>query len=954
MRLQLHRGFTFADAAALVPYTAALGVSHVYASPFLMARPGSTHGYDITDHNHLNPELGDAASFAALTDALHAHGMGLILDFVPNHMGVGGADNPWWLDVLEWGQASPYARFFDIDWDPAEPSLKGKVLLPFLGDHYGRVLEHGELKPHFDDARGSLSVRYYEHVFPIAVRDYAIVLRAARDRLNGPAEGLSALIGDFAGLRASRRSVAAQAMVLRRSEELKARLARLAGERLEVRAAISAALDHYAGRPGDPASFRPLHRLLERQAYRIAYWRVATAEINYRRFFDINDLAGLRMEVPELFEVSHRLVFRLIAEGKIQGLRLDHTDGLYDPEAYCRQLQERAAYLLIQGDGSAVPPNAGTGPATRRQPLYVLIEKILARHERLREDWAVDGTTGYEFMNLVAGLFVDPGAEQAMTATYHRFIGREVDFEELAVEAKRQMVETNLASELTVLAADLHHLAGQSWRTRDFTLTGIRDALIDIVCQFPVYRTYIAGRGVAEEDRRDLDWALARARKAAAPSDTSVHTFIHSVLTTDLRRASGQGYRRAEILRIAMKFQQFTGPVMAKSIEDTTFYRYHRLTSLNEVGGEPTRFGVSPAAFHHISLERQRRFPYTMLATATHDHKRGEDTRARISALTEMPVEWRRQVQRWAQLNRSKKREVDGQQGPGRNDEYLFYQTLIGTWPLDIDDPHDARLRDLADRLVQYMTKAMREAKRLTSWTEPNVHYEAAVEAFVRAVLNPARSRAFLRDVLRFVQKPMLIGAVNGLAQTLLKLTVPGMPDIYQGTEFWDLSLVDPDNRRPVDFAARRASLDADVGDSLSTLLPHWRDGRVKQYLIARTLAERQRSPALFDEGDYVSLDSEGAQSERVVAFTRSLGDETIVVVVPRLVGPLMGGASTPLPPADAWGSTAVALPSGDPGTAYRDVLRGAVHSAAATLRLDTLLADFPVALLRRETVPGA
>ncbi len=958
-RLQLNSDFTFDDAAALVPYLADLGISHVYASPFLMARAGSKHGYDITDHNRFNPEIGDAQSFDRLVGALHKHGMGLILDFIPNHMGVGGSDNPWWLDVLEWGQASPFAEFFDIDWAPAEPTLKGKVLLPFLGGHYGSVLERGELKLHFDEARGAFNVRYWEHVFPIAVRDYPAILRRTRDRLEQPSGALNTLISEFAAIRPVRRSVRQQAMLHQRADALKGRLAGLFAERPQFQAALREEIEHFNGRPGDRSSFLPLHQLLERQAYRVAYWRVATAEINYRRFFDINDLAGLRMERDDLFEVSHQLLFRLIGEGKIQGVRLDHIDGLFDPELYCRKLQDRAAYLQMQGDNAAVmPSSSGTVTLKERGHLfYLLVEKILARHEHLPEHWPIDGTTGYEFMNLVNGLFVDPAGERALTLTYHRFIGRRPDFEELAVEAKRQMVETNLASEFNVLASDLHQLARRSWSTRDFTLPGIQEALLAIVSNFPVYRTYASQRGFSEEDRRNLEWALSRARRGffSGTVDTSVLNFIYQVLSTDIARARGSGYRKADVLRTAMKFQQFTGPVMAKSIEDTAFYRYVRLLSLNEVGGEPTRFGISPSAFHRLNQDRLKRHPLTMLATATHDHKRGEDTRARISALSEIGMEWRRRVQRWSQLNR-RRRQSEGPFGPGRNDEYMLYQAMLGAWPAGEDDDPSETLAGFADRMVAFMIKATREAKRHTFWTRPNAEYELAVEHFVRTILDPQRSAAFLADFARFEARIAPIGALNGLAQCLLKLTVPGVPDIYQGTEMWDLSLVDPDNRRRVDFPHRKDTL-ADMADALdptrlTALIETWRDGRIKQYVIARTLWVRSRWPSLFASGEYIPLEIAGERADKALAFMRREGGTMLVVVVPRLVADLLDGVDRPLPPEDRWADTTVALPPSGDASILRDVFTGRQWPTAEPLRLEDLLQRFPVAALFAAEVP--
>ncbi len=623
-RLQFNAEFGFEAARRIVPYLAALGISHLYASPLTMARPGSSHGYDVIDFNRLNPELGDEAAFEALVARLHAHGMGLILDFVPNHMGV-GTDNPWWLDVLEWGQESPFASFFDIDWEASARGVRDKLLLPVLGDQYGLVLEAGELQLGFDAGAGSFAVRYYDNAFPIGLRQYPGLLQSAADRLGSAGGALTELAWRFGALEAGGSSRARRGARRAEAAALKAELAALVSE-AGVRATVEAAAARINGSPGQPQSFRALHRLLEEQAYRLAYWRVASSEINYRRFFDINELAGLRMERSEVFEATHKLLLRLIAAGLVQGVRLDHIDGLYDPKGYCERLLARVAEVLPRADGA--PPPALDAKAGR--PIYLVVEKILARHEYLREDLPVAGTTGYEFIGLVGGLFVDPGAERQLTAIYHRFIDAEPDFGEVVIAAKRQVLRYALNSELHVLAHELHRLAQQSWRTRDFTLTGLREALSDIIACFPVYRTYITAAGGRAEDRRDLDWAISQARKASNLVDLSVFDFLHAALSTELA-TSGQ-YRRRDVIATAMHFQQLTGPVMAKSVEDTAFYRYLRLVSLNEVGGEPQHFGTSPAAFHTLVQQTLRFHPLTMLASATHDHKRGEDVRARLNA----------------------------------------------------------------------------------------------------------------------------------------------------------------------------------------------------------------------------------------------------------------------------------------------------------------------------------
>jgi (1->4)-alpha-D-glucan 1-alpha-D-glucosylmutase len=935
-RLQFHAGFGFADAKAIVPYLAALGISHLYASPITMARPGSLHGYDVIDFNRLNPELGDDAAFDALVSELHTHGMGLLVDFVPNHMGV-GSDNPWWLDVLEWGPLSPYATFFDIDWEASARGVRGKMTLPVLGDQYGKVLEAGDLKLQLDAAEGIFCVAYYDERFPIAVRKYPQLLHSAAGLLDREGARLFELADRFGALSAE--DVSAEQWLVRRQEAfaLKSALAETAGD-AQVRAALDAAVAALNGTPGLPETFEPLHLLLEDQAYRLAYWRVASSEINYRRFFDINQLAGLRMERGETFEATHRLLLRLIAEGKVRSVRLDHIDGMYDPRGYCQRLLSRVRDVLAEGpDGNAPDPDPRAG-----QPIYLLVEKILAWHENLRDDLPVAGTTGYEFMNLVNGLFVDPAAERILNATYHRFIDQEPEFDQIVLAAKQQILRYSLNSELHVLSHEFHRLAQESWTTRDFTLTGLREALTDIITRFPVYRTYITEEGAQQQDRRDLDWAVSKARQETALVDHTVFEFLHAALSTDL--VGTRGYERADVIATAMHFQQLTGPVMAKSLEDTAFYRYHRLVSLNEVGGDPGHFGVTPSAFHHLMHQQQQRLPASMLTTATHDHKRGEDVRARINVLSEFALEWGRRVRRWGRLNRSRIKEAaDGRPVPGRNDQYLLYQTLLGSWPLGLTPDDAAGLADYAERIAAYIVKASREAKQRTSWTAPDTDYENDLDRFVRRILDPHDGRAFLADFLPFQAQIALVGALNGLAQTLLKLTAPGVPDTYQGCELWDLSLVDPDNRRPVDFGLRSAML-AQNADPAELLLS-WQDGRVKQHVVARTLALRRAAPALF-AGQYTPLETSGLHAERLVAFARSAEDAMLIVIVPRLAVPLLEGAELPMPPAAAWGDTGVALPQVS-GDRLHNVLTGeTIAGRPESLRVSDVLAGLPVALL--------
>jgi (1->4)-alpha-D-glucan 1-alpha-D-glucosylmutase len=902
-RLQFNRGFTFRDAICLVPYLARLGVSHIYASPIMEARPGSTHGYDIVDHNRLNPEIGNDGDFCALVDTLHRHGMGLILDFVPNHMGVGGRDNAWWLDVLEWGRESPFAEYFDINWDAPRPDLNGRVLLPVLGEQYGVVLENGGIELRFDPAEGSFSAWYFEHRFPISPRTYPVVLA-------GGGAALAEFADHFRALRRGSRKAARA-----RAAELKQRLAERAQE-AEIAQAVAAALERFTRRKGDAAGFRRLHRLLEAQAYRIAYWRVAAEEINYRRFFNINELAGLRMELPRVFEETHRLVGELIRRGDVEGLRIDHIDGLHDPLDYCERLQREFG------------------------PHYLLVEKILAPYEHL-PDWPIAGTTGYDFINQVLGLFVDPAGERAMTLLYRRIADRGASFDEVLYASKKRIMQVNLASEMNVLAREFHSLSMQDWETRDFTLNGMLAALEEVVAGFPVYRTYVSSRGASAEDRRYIEWALAQAKKRWRVGDTSIFDFIHGVLT-GLSEGPELHLPPDAALQVAMHFQQVTGPVMAKACEDTAFYRHIRLLALNEVGGDPRRFGISLAAFHHLTQDRARAWPRAMVTTATHDTKRGEDARMRLALLSDLPREWGRQLARWRRLNRSRRTNVDDEVVPDRNVEYLFYQALLGAWPLDLAPDNPMGMQALAERLDAFMIKAVREAKEQSGWSNPNTAYEAGVRRFVRGVLDVSRTNLFLGEFYGFVSSLARPGAISSISQLVLKLTVPGVPDIYQGGELWDFSLVDPDNRRPVDWQARRRLLDEVATASGADLGGDWCDGREKLFVISKLLACRRSHPELFMEGDYLSLEAEGSRSHHICAFIRSWGDRALAVIVPRLVYRLYREGAID------WGATRLTLPPG----CWRDVFTGDKIEGSVAVPVSRLLADFPAAALAREGPP--
>jgi len=951
-RLQLDRDFGFAAATAIVPYLAALGVSHLYCSPYLRARPGSRHGYDIIDHSALNPEIGGTADYERFCRALAEHGLGHILDMVPNHMGVMGADNAWWMDVLEHGEASVYAEFFDIDWHPLDPALAGKVLLPVLGGHYGDALESGELALAWEPDAGAFAVRYHEHRFPVDPREYPRLLERVA-RLAVPGALPSAAGADFESLAAAfghlpaRTDAGAAARAERRrdGEVHKGRLARLAREHPGLAEAIARAVHQVNGIPREPASFAALHELLEAQAYRLAYWRVAGDEVNYRRFFDVNDLAALRMENEAVFEATHRFVLELAAAGKVQGLRIDHPDGLYDPARYFRRLQERYASL-------AGVDLAGDDP--RPRPLYVVAEKIVAPHERLPETWTVHGTTGYRFANLVHGLFVDAGARGRVDRAWRAFVRDEaVAFEAAAYAGKRAIMRSALAGELTVLARRLLGLARADRHTRDFTLTALQEALAEVVAWFPVYRTYVVARP-GPQDRRYIEWAIGRARRHARAIEASVFDFLKSVLLVAPRAGAADALRE-EARAFALRFQQFTAPVAAKGIEDTALYVCNRLVSLNEVGGHPDDFGTTVPAFHAASADRAAKWPHTMLATSTHDSKRSEDVRARIGVISELPAPWRLAVRRWSRINRSKKRTVEGEPAPSRNDEYLLYQTLLGSFPVPAPAP-DA-LAAYCARIEAYMLKAVREAKVHTSWINPNEAYEAAVAAFVRALLGKADANLFLDDFRAQLAPFAWYGALNSLATTLVKLTSPGVPDLYQGNELIELSLVDPDNRRPVDYALRRARLAElaalaaapaeTLAEQAAALCAQALDGRAKLWITARALALRRARPALFAHGDYHPIGIDGARAGNAVAYARRAGASGIVVVAGRLFASLGLAPGTPPVGASAWGDTAADLGFLPAGTPLASALTGeTLRCEAGRLPLARALARFPGALL--------
>ncbi|WP_162560268.1 malto-oligosyltrehalose synthase [Methylotetracoccus oryzae] len=960
-RLQFNRDFTFRQAAELLPYLSEIGISHCYASPYLKARPGSRHGYDIVDHGAVNPEIGSPEEFEHFLSELDRFGIGQIIDLVPNHMGVMGSDNRWWMDVLENGPASDFANFFDIEWSPISENLRGKVLLPALGLPYGIALEAGEIQLTFDGETGHFDFLYGEHRFPVDPREYPVILGYRLDQLEAavgvehrPLIELQSLITAFGHLPArSELSPGAREERHRDKEVHKGHLAALCRASPDIAQFIGRDLELFNGIPGVPASFELMHELLERQAYRLAYWRVAADDINYRRFFDINDLAGLCTEHGAVFDATHRFVLNLIAGGKVSGLRIDHPDGLYDPQGYLETLQHRIAEL------AGAPEAAGQGAEGAEASIprfFVVAEKILACDEPLPATWPVHGTTGYDFLRQLNELFICPGGEAAFSDLWAVFADGETNFDQLVYRSKRMILRVALSSELTVLANQLSRIAEADRTTRDFTLNSLRDALREIISCFPVYRSYVRDRDIAASDIAAIERAVAGAKRCSRADDISVFDFIRDVLLTRQAEGKPEAYQTATVA-FAMSFQQLTGPVMAKGVEDTAFYRYHRFVSLNEVGGDPRRFGCTVADFHRANQSRAEHWPHSLLATSTHDTKRSEDVRARLNVLSELGDEWRDRVNGWRELNRPLHRLIAQDPAPHPSDEYLIYQTLVGTWPLggvQVD-----KLQDYRGRVDAYLLKAMREAKRFTSWLNPNDDYEEATLGFLGSLLCGAEADAFRRDFESFVAGLVRPGLFNSLSQLLLKLTVPGVPDIYQGQELWDFSLVDPDNRRSVDYALRQQLLDEQrswdtlspdaLGPRLTQMQDLMEDGRIKLYVTRRALRLRLSDPELFKHADYQPVFVEGQRSHHVCAFSRTYQQRMIWVAVPRWTRSLLGRGGTLNDP-EIWSDTFIPWPRSALGV-FRDVFTGRRFGIRIAGRVPAakIFAAFPVALWIQE-----
>lgn len=947
-RLQFNYQFTFQDALTAIDYFHALGISDLYVSPITRAHARSLHGYDVIDYNTLNPELGTEDDFKQLIAALKAKGMGLILDFVPNHMWIADPLNHWWNDVLENGPSSIYSHYFNIVWNPPKAELKNKVLLPVLDRQYGQVIEEGELQVGYAD--GAFFVDFKDRHFPLDPQTWLIFLHPIAQRLEAiqgeshPATlELESILTALENLPKTTETESDKCKVRHRETEIiKQRFNKCVKNSPVLAEVIQKELVNLNGQKGDPRSFDRLENLLSAQCYRLSYWRVTNDEINYHRFFDINELVSMRVEAQDVFTAMHQLLFKYIAEQWITGLRIDHVDGLLEPENYLKQLQQQIISLL------------GEKSATNQHPFYIIVEKILIGPETLPLTWPVFGTTGYDFLNLVNGLFVKPESRQVIHRLYRDFIGHHEEMASVMYACKKLILLVSMSSELHILARHLEEICEQHRWSRDFTLEGLRAALRDVIACFPVYRSYIRAQEnqVSEEDRHTIEQAIVSAKRANPASDASIFDFIqHVLLLQDPSELTKEqiDHRR----HFVMRFQQLTGPVTAKGVEDTAFYRVYPLASLNEVGMDPTSFGVHVDYFHRQNLERLKKSPHTLLATFTHDTKRSEDVRARLNVLSENPQSWHDALHRWSELNQCHKVLIDKYEVPDRNEEYLLYQTLIGTWPFYSMDA--AAHLQYVERIEKYMTKALKESKIHTSWINPNEAYENGVSTFIKRLLTFSSDNSFIKDLSAYVSPIAKAGIYNSLSQLVLKVTVPGIPDFYQGSELWSLTLVDPDNRQRVDYEKRTQFLrelqnhpERELEGLVDHLLDNPEDGRIKLYLTQRLLNCRQRCLDLFSKGDYVALHINGPRADNVVAFSRQYQEEQIIVVVGRFYTQVIDIARHK-PVKEAWKDTYLCFTEPLTGH-YQDVFTGLkIHADAwSSCELSFLLHTLPLLVLEK------
>jgi len=942
-RLQFNKDFTFQDASKIVDYLADLGITHIYASPIFGSRRGSTHGYDVTDPTRLNPELGTEADFTAFLEKLRERSLGLLLDIVPNHMSA-SSENSWWMDVLENGPDSAYASYFDIDWHPPSRMLEGKVLLPVLGRPFGEALEHQELMLILME--GKFFVQYFESLFPLAPSTYHLVLKRRLNELRTALGEDAPAYQEYSGIVAAAATLAEAAGQSRNAagekrlqfESLRQRLRQLLSSDARINDFVQQNLRGMDGNPKEPSTFTSLESLLAQQHYVLAYWQNVNEEINYRRFFTINDLVGMRMQDPLVFEATHALVLRMIEQKALAGLRIDHIDGLRDPLGYLQQLSERVGSDTRSTEPASVP---------------VFVEKILARNEPLPSSWPVAGTTGYDFANALNSFFVDPQGTKQVEQTYSQFLGRDLIYDDILYQKKKLVMSTLLGIEMRALGHQIQVLARDDRYAREIPRIELNQALVETTAHLSIYRTYVRNLEVARQDEERIKQALNDAQAKSLPVSPRSFEFLRDVLLLRNQPHLLPGQREAR-LAFLMRWQQFTGPIMAKAFEDTLLYVYNPLISLNEVGGDPRPLTAPSANFPSFVIKRLRDWPNALNATTTHDTKRSEDIRARISVLSEMPAEWRTHLDRWSKLNATHRKSIDGQPVPDRNEEIFLYQTLLGAWPLAGTDSSS-----LTERLQAYTVKATREAMVHTRWSRPNLRHEQALQRFVASILKPGSTNGFLRAFTPFQEQIAYYGMLNGLTQTLLKVISPGIPDFYQGSELWDLRLVDPDNRQPVDFITRNAMLsilretDEAAATRLAELVRNWRDGRIKLYLIWKALRFRARNAALFANGQFLIVDIYGKRQKHVALFSRRYKKDWVLIVVPRW----LARGRYPAKPGKVggfWGNTEVRLPAAAPAS-WSNVLTGEIVEARTAggrriLRTDKLLGAFPVAMLSGTT----
>ncbi|MEW6496159.1 MAG: malto-oligosyltrehalose synthase [Cyanobacteriota bacterium] len=919
-RIQFQSEFKFEAAKNIIGYLSELGISDLYASPIFKARAGSTHGYDVVDPTQLNPELGKPEDFEALISEIKNHDMGWVQDIVPNHMAY-DSQNLWLMDILENGTNSEASEYFDIDWEHPYEDFKGRVLAPMLGNFYGECLENGEIQLNYDDS--GLSVNYYSLRLPVRIESYALFLTQNLGQLG---RELGRRHPDFIkllGLLYLIKNLPSDPKGKERYDHVafvKGLLWDLYTGNHEVKDFIDNNVKFFNGEQGNPDSFTPLNNLLNEQFYRLSFWKVGAEEINYRRFFTVNELISVKVQELKVFHKTHNFISQLVEEGKVTGLRIDHIDGLYDPTEYLKRLREKT------GD------------------VYITVEKILELKEDIPKAWPIQGTSGYDFLNYLNGIFCRCESEPQFTDLYKRFTRIETPYEQLFEEKKLLIVDKNLAGDVDNLAQILKKIAGQSLRGIDFTMNGLKRTLGEVLALFPVYRTYVNGDGISKDDRTYIEEAIEDAR-GRIPLLLNELNFIEQLLLLDWHEGLPEDQKGLR-LHFIMRFQQLTGPLMAKGIEDTLFYVYNRLLALNEVGGNPGKFGITLDEFHEANQKQITAWPHKMNATATHDTKRGEDVRARLNVLSEIPDEWEKQVKTWSELNRSQKINVRGRAVPVPNDEYFFYQTLVGSYPFN-----ESENASFVGRVKDYMLKSVREAKLHTAWLRPDTAYEEGFLEFVEKVLEPSESNQFMKEFLPFQKWVADYGIFNSLSQVLLKYAAPGVPDTYQGTEFWDLSMVDPDNRRPVDYEQRISFLkdikektQGDIVQLIDELFSTKEDGKIKLFLTYKALQARKENSAVLEKGDYQTLEVSGKFKEHIVAFARSVGDTTAIAVAPRFFTSLIQPGEYPLGE-KVWADTQLHLPQGSPSS-WRNSITEQTLSGSGAIAISQILQHFPVALL--------